>query len=93
MPIRVLYVSEHMKKTFLVEVERIGYNVHVENGSMRSVLKIVNQIGMVIHDFVLTALNNIRDNVVVIFSIIILLLLHVRDTVYKSVVVCILLYR
>ena len=93
MPIRVLYVSEHMKKTSLVEVERIGYNVHVGNGSMRSVLKIVNQIGMVIHDFVLTALNNICDNVVLIFSIIILLLLHVRDTVYKSVVVCILLYR
>ena len=58
MPIRVLYVLEHMKKTSLVEVERIGYNVHVGNGSMRSVLKIVNQIGMVIHDFVLTALNN-----------------------------------
>lgn len=65
MPIHVLYVSEHMKKTSLVEV------VHVGNGSMRSVSKIVNQIGMVTHDFVLIAIY-----VIVIFSII-----AVRDIV------------
>ena len=75
--------------TSLWVVVKTGFSVHVENGSMRCVWKIVQLTVTEIQDFAQAALNNICDNALYILSI---KLLRVRDTVYKRVVQCIELY-
>ena len=78
--------------TSLWAVVKTGFSVHVENGSMRCVWKIVQLTVTEIQDFAQAALNNICDNALYMLSTIISLLLRVRDTVYKRVVKCIELY-
>ena len=90
--IDVPYALEHTKMTSLWAVVKTGFSVHVENGSMRCVWKIVQLTVTEIQDFAQAVLNNICDNALYILSIIISLLLRVRDTVYKHVVQCIELY-